>query len=196
VDQHLLNDLLELKQRDIDTRNLLLRKNKLYGDYALEMQQVHIENAQKLDQIVSEHGWPDMTKVGKEGCRAAWLIAQHAICTPALQRKFLDQLIQAAERGTVPRVQVAYLTDRIRFNEGRPQVYGTVLDWDESGELSCEVEDPDTLDIRRQEIGLAPFQQDLEKHRQEVSAEGGKPPKNFNHYKQKVRAWARSVGWQ
>lgn len=194
--QSLLNDLMTLKLLDTDTRSRLQKEGRLYGDYAPEMQQVHRENANRLDKIISEYGWPGILLVGIEGSRAAWLIAQHSICTPELQRKFLTLLTQACESGDAPKIQAALLTDRIHFNTGKPQVYGTVLDWNEKGELSCEVEDPDNLDVRRKEVGLAPFQQDLEKHRHEVESEGGKPPADFSQYKQNGRDWARNVGWQ
>lgn len=112
-----------------------------------------------------------------------------------MQRHFLALLTEAAENGDVPKTQIAFLTDRIRFNEGKSQIYGTVLDWNEKGELFCEVEDPANLDAKREEVGLAPLHEDLEKHREEVESEGGRPPKNFTEYKQKARDWARSVGW-
>lgn len=195
MNQQLLDELLALMQRDADVRSRLLREGRLYGDYVPEMQQVHRENAIALDRLVSRYGWPGIAPVGPEGGRAAWIIAQHSICTPELQRNFLVLLARAAESGDAPLVQVAYLTDRIRFNENRPQVYGTVLDWNEQGELWCEVEDPEHLDARRQAVGLPPFQQDLERHRREVAAEGGKPPADFAEYKRKAREWARSVGW-
>lgn len=196
MNSELLGELLALRQRDIDMRDRLLNEGNLYGDYAPAMQTVHRENAHALDELVSRHGWPGVSLVGPEGCRAAWLIAQHSICTPALQRRFLTLLEQACERGDAPRKQLAYLTDRIRFNEGRPQVYGTVLDWNESGELDCEVEDPVTLDARREGAGLAPFRQELERQRQEVASEGGGPPEDYHHYRQRAREWARKTGWQ
>ena len=195
MNQQLLDDLLTLKQRDTDMRAHLLSEGKLYNDYAPEMQQVHRENATALNKIISKYGWPGISLVGLEGCRAAWLIAQHSICTPELQRKFLTLLTMASESGDAPKLQVAFLTDRIRFNENRPQVYGTVLDWNEKGELSCDVEDPANLDNRRNAVGLAVFREELEKHREEVKSEGGRPPKDFTEYKQKGREWASSVGW-
>lgn len=195
MNQQLLDELLALKQHDIDTRSRLLNDGKLYGDYAPEMQKIHRENATELDKIISKYGWPGISLVGLEGCRAAWLIAQHSICTPALQRKFLTLLVNASERGDAPKVLVAFLTDRIRFNENKPQLYGTVLDWNEEGELSCEVEDSANLDVRRKAVGLAPFREELEKHREEVKSEGGVPPKDLAEYKQKAREWASSVGW-
>jgi hypothetical protein len=191
----LLSKLLELKQRDADTRSRLLEAGELYGVYSNEMQRVHSENAHQLDEIVSIHGWPGVSLVGQEGCRAAWLVAQHSNCTPELQRKFLAALRTASENGDVPAKQLAFLTDRILFNENKPQVFGTVLDWNKIGELSCEVEDPANLDSRRKDVGLPAFSEDLEAHKREVKAEGGTCPESIDVYKQKAHEWARRVGW-
>ena len=184
-------DLLE----DLDTRARLHKAGKLYGGYSDEMQKVHRDNAENLDRIISKHGWPGVAAVGIEGSRAAWLIAQHSICTPALQRRFLAVLSEAVRNGDAPQQQLAFLTDRIRFNEMKPQVYGTVLDWNERGELACDIEDPPGLDARRQAVGLRPFKDDLERHRSEIRAEGGGPPPDFEDYQCRRTAWARSVGW-
>jgi hypothetical protein len=194
--EELLAQLDNLKQRDIDTRNKLLGEGRLYGVYDEEMQKVHIENAGALNEIIELEGWPGISKVGLEGSRAAWLIAQHAICTPQLQRTFLVYMTKAAENGDVPKKQVAMLTDRIRFNEGKPQVYGTVLDWNEHGELTCELENPENVDELRAQVELQPFEQSLQEHRAEVEAEGGRPPENYKAYKQAGSDWAKSVGWR
>jgi len=196
MNKELLEQLEELKQRDIKTRNRLLEEGRLYGIYDDEMQSVHKENAQVLDGLISKHGWPGITQVGLEGSRAAWFIAQHAICTPNLQRKFLQLLSKAAENGDVPNKQVALLTDRIRFNEGKPQVYGTVLDWNETGELNCKLENVEKVNELREEVGLPPFEQSLQEHREEVEAEGGRAPENYIAYKQASSNWAKEVGWQ
>ncbi|EFK95052.1 conserved hypothetical protein, partial [sediment metagenome] len=54
------------------------------GTHDEEMQAVHIANAKALAELVAEDGWPGISTVGLEGSRTAWLIAQHAICTPEL----------------------------------------------------------------------------------------------------------------
>lgn len=195
MNEHLLQNLLAMQRRDFETRSRLRSAGKLYGGYAEEMQRVHRENAAALDAIVSRHGWPGVAAVGIEGCRAAWLIAQHSISTPDLQRKFLALLSEAVQNADAPQQQLAFLTDRVRFNELKPQVYGTILDWNETGELACDVEDPSNLDARRQAVGLRPFKEDLERHRSEIRAEGGGPPGNFLEYRRKRDAWAKRVGW-
>lgn len=196
MNPELATQLRQLIQRDTETRSQLLAKNQLYGIYHQSMQSVHRENAFALDQIVSDHGWPGISLVGKEGCRDAWQLAQHSICTPDLQRKFLQLLTRAAQQGDVPRRQVAMLTDRIRFNEDRPQVYGTVFDWDEKGVFGCRIEDSENVDRRRQQVGLPSYRESLQQNTQAVAAEGGKPPQDYAGYRKSFLAWAESVGWR
>ena len=195
MNQQLLEQLLNLRQRDQDTRQRLLEEGTLFDRYAEEMQTVHRENALALNLLISAHGWPGVTLVGVEGCRAAWLIAQHSIGSPALQRTFLISLQKACSKGDASKKFVALLTDRIRFNEQRPQIYGTVLDWNAAGELSCEVEDPKNLNLRRKSVGLPPFAEALEQHRAEVISEGGKPPDDYLEWKSQQLEWAKQVGW-
>ena len=196
MNKDLAQKLEELKCRDLQKCSQLISENRLYGNYDREMQQVHIDNAIALDKIISEHGWTGISLVGFEGCRTAWLIAQHSICTPDLQRKFLKLIRAAAERGDVPKKQAAMLADRIRFNEGKPQIYGTVLDWDENGVLGCEVEDINKVDILRNEVGLPHLQESITKNQEEVKVEGGKAPEDFIVYRERFLNWAKSVGWQ
>ncbi len=82
---------------------------------------------------------------------------------------------------------MALLIDRIRFNEGKPQIYGTVLDWNEQGEFTCELENPDKVNELRNVVGMPPFEQSLQEHRDEVLAEGWQPPENFEAYKRRCR---------
>jgi hypothetical protein len=54
-------------------------------------------------------------------CELAWLVLQHAIGSPDLQRWALPLLRAAAERRDVPASEVAMLEDQICVFEGRPQ---------------------------------------------------------------------------
>jgi hypothetical protein len=191
----LSSELIDMRDRDVAMRARLLHENRLYDDYAEEMQQIHIANACRLNELVTQYGWPTMSLVGLEGCRAAWLVAQHSICTPDLQREFLCLLTEAAKTGGVPDLQVAFLTDRVRACERKPQIYGTVFDWNENGELSCDVEDLANLDARRRQVGLPAFAVDLASHRKDVAAEGGNPPRDFEQAKRRRLEWSKRVGW-
>ena len=194
INEGLIAELHSLKQRDVETRQRLLNNGRLYGSYDEEMQRVQVENAHALDRIVSVHGWPGISMVGLQGCRAAWFIAQHAVCIPALQRRLLRALEVAVESADAPAKQAAYLTDRVRFNEGKPQIYGTVFQWNERRELSCERDEPEGVDELRASVGLPVFQQSLLEHRKEIAAEGGKAPMDFQAYRKAASQWAKRIG--
>ncbi|MGB5261157.1 MAG: DUF6624 domain-containing protein [Gammaproteobacteria bacterium] len=196
LNRQLAEQLLDLQRRDNETREQLLQEGRLFGVYSDEMQAVHTDNAQALNAIIEQHGWPGLSLVGEEAARAAWLVAQHAICTPGLQRKFRDCLAEAVAHHEAPKWQLASLEDRICFNEGRPQLYGTVFDWNAQGELVCEVEQDEGLDARRTAVGLPPFDAALARERAAARAEGGKPTEDYADYRRRAADWARKVGWR
>lgn len=101
-----------------------------------------------MGQILLEHGWPGISLVGEEGADAAWLVAQHADDDVSFQRQCLALLEQAYRRGDVPGRHLAYLTDRVRVNERRPQVYGT------QGSPSYDDVTRAAVNARRKQLGL------------------------------------------
>jgi GNAT superfamily N-acetyltransferase len=124
----------------------------------MEMTRVDLANTERLEEIVDEHGWPGRSLVGKKGAHNAWLLAQHAHYRLDFQRRVLVLLEQAVAAGEASAADLAYLTDRVRMHEGRPQLYGTQLVGVEGGTpVPWAVEDPDGLDTRRTEAGLEPW---------------------------------------
>lgn len=97
------------------------------------MEAVHKRNAGRLKQVIAEHGWPGRSLVGEDGMIAAWFIVQHAISDPPFQRQVLTLLNDALARGEVSPQSLAFLEDRICIFEGRPQIYGTQFEPDDSG---------------------------------------------------------------
>jgi len=82
---------------------------------------------------------------------------QHADRDPELQRTFLEALRGAVADGEASPGNLAYLEDRVRVADGRPQLYGTQFTVT-NGELRpSPIEDPQRLDERRAEAGLDPF---------------------------------------
>lgn len=161
------------------------------------MREVHDANAARLRAILAQRGWPGEPQVGADGAKAAWLIAQHAIAQPAFQRAALVALREAVERGHAPPLQVALLDDRIRVSEGRPQRYGTQVDWDSDGELSpLPIEDPDGVDGRRRAVGLAPLHQELARLRRAAAEESERPPADWAARQREKETWLRTVGWR
>jgi len=190
-------ELLSMAAEDLRVREKLASDGSLFEGYHPRMREVHERNGERLSAILREHGWPGCSFVGEQGAQAAWLILQHAISNPALQRHGLSLLRTAAAVGEVPLVQVAMLEDRVRSNEGRRQLYGTQFDWDENGQLSpLPIEDEGNVDKRRQEIGLGPLAQDIELKREAALREGEQPPRNWNARQRAKESWLRTVGWR
>ena len=95
---------------------------------------------------------------------AAWLIAQHAIGEPAFMRECRDLLAAAAAAGAAPAWQLAYLDDRIRVFEDKPQRYGTQLREGADGRPEpCPLEDAAHVEAWRADVGLPPLADALAK---------------------------------
>jgi len=118
---------------------------------------IDVANTQRMKEIVEQIGWPTRSKVGKDASERAWLLVRHADHDRAFQKRCLDLMkVQAA--GEVSPGNMAYLEDRVRVGEGRPQYYGTQFYTDEAGNVGSKpIEDPDRVDERRQAVGLQPL---------------------------------------
>lgn len=112
------------------------------------------QNLPWLRQVIADVGWPGKSLVGTDGAHAAWLLAQHVDSDPAFQRRCLDLLTAAAERGEATIVQQAYLTDRVLLHEGKPQEYGTQAIARDGRFEPRKLRDPDHVDQRRASVGL------------------------------------------
>lgn len=196
LDQDVRTLLLGLRERDQEKRQELLGRGELFTGYHPEMEAVHVENARALEAVLDLQGWPTGSQVGDDGVEAAWLVALHSIGAPRFQRRCLGRLGKAVECGEAPRALHATLVDRIRYNERRPQVYGTLLDWDAEGQMSpWEIEELEGLEERRCEVGLPPLERSLHEARERVRQEGGRAPQAHRERQEEILAWARRVGW-
>jgi hypothetical protein len=101
-----------------------------------------------LRQILAEFGWPGIRLVGEDGASGAWIVVQHADDDVAFQRWCLTQLEAAYRQGEARGSHLAYLTDRVLGNEGKPQLYGT-----QGGPVYTPAERA-RVDARRKKLGL------------------------------------------
>ena len=148
-----------MRKEDRRVRQELVEAGELGGSYVPRMEAVHSNNAERLNEIVSEYGWPDEHIVGQDGAEAAWFIVQHAIGFPDFQRKCLSLIKRSADKGSAPRWHAAYLEDRIAMQEDRPQRYGTQwLDDPQDGRIRpWKLADKDRVDEWRAEASLEPL---------------------------------------
>ena len=196
--QPLRRVLLRMARLDRSTRAELAASGALFdAGYEPRMARVHQRNARRLRRIIESVGWPGSDLVGRDGAEAAWLILQHAISEPDLLRRTLPLLTTAAREGKADPAHAAMLEDRIRFFEGRPQRYGTQLDWDADGNLSPgEVEAPQRLAERRRAVGLPSLEEQIDDARARAAAENERPPADYEAYARARDAWAADVGWR
>lgn len=192
----LKQQLLDMAEEDRKTRARLAGEGVLYDGYHPDMEEVHVRNAHTLKNIVELYGWPKKSEVGAEAADAAWKVLVHSISVPGLMRKCAPLFKAAAESGEASPLHFAILEDAICFHEGRPQTYGTIFDWDENGEMNpWKIEEPESVDERRESLGMPRLEEDIEKIRESVRGENGKPPEDFEERQRRMEAWRKKAGW-
>ncbi|MEU0597031.1 DUF6624 domain-containing protein [Streptomyces sp. NPDC006393] len=118
----------------------------------------HRDNAEALATIVRRHGWPAADLVGPAASTAALMILLHA---PDLRLRLRcrDLIAQAAADGRCPAVHLAYIADHCAVELGEPQYYGTRIN--PVTLRPYPVRRPETLDERRQDVGLGPLEEQM-----------------------------------
>jgi hypothetical protein len=193
MNQSLRDELLAMDAEDQRVRQELMDQDALGDGYHPRMEVVHKRNAARLKEIIAEHGWPGRALVGDDGAFAAWRMAQHSIGDPPLQRLCFNVLEDAARRGDVSPQHPAYLLDRIRMYEGKPQIYGTQFMPNREGDtVPWKIEDPEHVDERRATIGLRPLAELAH-----APDPGRRPPReNLAQWFRGYEEWLRKAGWR
>lgn len=129
-----------------------------------QVEAVDRDNTTWLRSVVDRRGWPGRSLVGNDGSEAAWLLVQHADADPSFQEHVLSLLSGLAAEGEVAKPHLAYLTDRVRHQQGEPQLYGTQYSAEQDAAgvtrwLPPRVEAPAELDARRAAMGLGPWKE-------------------------------------
>src|SRR3989344_2460958 len=147
MNKQLQNKLLRMQARD--------QKMRRSGRWETGVDR---KNTILLKKIIEKYGWPDVYLVGERGSNAAWLIAQHADHNPSFQRRCLKLMSNPKISTYVSPIHIAYLTDRVRVNAGRRQVYGTQFYGKKDGRIVPRpIQDKRNLDKRREHMGLELF---------------------------------------
>ncbi|MBI3420459.1 MAG: hypothetical protein HY006_00155 [Candidatus Sungbacteria bacterium] len=143
-----------------------MRKRALKNEGVIETEEdekLDQENTIRMKEIINQIGWPTIPKVGKEIAEGAWFLVQHADHDVEFQKRCL-QLMRKAPEGEVSKIEIAYLEDRVRVNEGRPQLYGTQFCGEGENYAPRPIENPKKVDERRQELGL----ESMEKYKESL----------------------------
>lgn len=179
-----------LVQQDHQMREVLLSKGILSDSYHPEMEKVHLANARKLNAMIEKKGFPVLSNAGETGVRLSWLIIQHSISWPDFMKECLLQMRLAAAQNDYLLELLAYTDDRIAYFEGRPQLYGTNMEWIDGELCRTPIEDIDRLDMRRKSLGLPPIA------RVPITASMERPPKDPLKKEKEFKLWLVKVGWR
>jgi hypothetical protein len=115
----------------------------------------------------------------------------HSIGEPSFQRRCLELLQVAAD--DVPAWHAAFLEDRIRVFEGKPQRYATQFEFGDDGRpIPYEIDEPEKVDERRRAVGLESLAE------RPSRAEWSEPPdlETRARREREYRQWLRKVGWR
>jgi hypothetical protein len=159
MNNQLRRELLSMQEEDQQTLRELIDAGELQEqEYHPRMRAVHERNNVRIKEIVGQYGWPGISLVGKEGAKAAWLIAQHAVLDTEFMERALPLLKEAVKHNEAEGWCLAYLQDRVLTMADKPQIYGTQHDFDENGTaFPLPIAEPHKVDVLRQEMGLEPL---------------------------------------
>ena len=141
----ILSEVLESDQR--------IRKSNEYIKYAKEDHR----NQELVISIIEKCGMPTLKEVGQKQMDAIWLGLQHT--ENKYRVKYFPLIEKAVKNGDLSKKQYALMKDRILMDEGKPQIFGSQI---KNGKL-YDLEDPKTVNKRRQEMGLEPIEDYLKR---------------------------------
>ena len=125
------------------------------------------ENVEELDRIIGLYGFPTISKFGLEFSEIAFLIIQHQEDLKR-QQKYLEILENFLKINDVKKLNYAYLKDRVLTSEGKKQIFGSQLSFDEVKKAIyfnvSNLIDPQNVDQRRKEFDLEPIAEYLKRH--------------------------------
>jgi hypothetical protein len=106
----------------------------------------------RLRNIIRDYGYPKRKMLGIDGLHRFWLLIQHQDFDVELQKNCLKEC-----DFSLP--DQAHLTDRICFNSGKKQVYGSLLltSSRKEAQKNWPIENLAFLNKRRKKMGLGPL---------------------------------------
>lgn len=139
--------------------------NQLPDSTGRDLTKVELDNFARhqplLEKIVRQYGFPGFRQVGEKSANNFWLLVQHADAFPAFQRQVLQLMLPEVKRKNANPSNYAYLVDRIAVNTGKPEEYGTQVEYTGPGlgqAVPRSLRDPAHVNQRRAAVGLEPLE--------------------------------------
>lgn len=113
------------------------------------------ENEKELLELLDRYGWPTASEVTEFAAAGAALIINHT--TYELRSKYFPLLERAFKNGEAQPLRYAKMRDRLLVEEGKEQLYGTQIRFENLIKEPYPIKNPEKVDERRAEIGLGPL---------------------------------------
>ena len=128
----------------------------------LEMEELDKKNLERVEIILNDYGWLSEDIIGVKENATLFLVLQHADLETQL--KYYPIMEEAVDLGCARASDLAMLQDRILVKQGKKQMYGTQLIYDETeGKYILEpLVYPERVEERRKVVGLQPMNEYLE----------------------------------
>ena len=160
--ENMKSELKEMYINDQKAQKYDLTKvqRKEYSDsMELEFNKLCQKNVQIIKKYFNENGYPGIRENGKETALYFWLIVQHADNDVVFQKKVLNAMKKELKLNNVNKQNYAYLYDRVKKNESKPQLYGTQMIWDSLGIHSpYKLKYPQKINQLRSEMEMEPIE--------------------------------------
>ena len=160
-DKPLQAKLLEIYEDDQSIRQQYISAQKKFGHQSRQLDSLgriilykDSINLIKITEILNKYGWVGSDKVGEQANQTLFAVIQHSDLKT--QQKYLPMMREAVKIGNANGSALALLEDRVALREGKRQIYGSQIDYDNETNKSyiLPLEDPDNVDKRRAEVGL------------------------------------------
>jgi hypothetical protein len=105
-----------------------------------------------IERILQQYGYPSKQLVGEASDIPFYILGYAPL---SIKEKYLNELILAADRGTISWASLAHFIDKIKVAKGERQVYGTQGEYNKNFEfIMYPVIEPEDLNARRVKVGL------------------------------------------
>ena len=168
-DNPITKALLEMRQKEQAIQAKIDEASDQFGDeqalFELDEQQqkINVEHMTKLEGFMNDEGWISSKKYGNTASRQALAILKNT--GGERLEPHLDMVLKAAENGEANPTDVAYIHDKVLMHQGKKQLYGTQIAFNEKKGINdvYPIQDEANVDTRRAKVGLEPLAEALKK---------------------------------
>ncbi len=122
---------------------------------------VGLVNQGRIKALYQQYGYLGEKKIGEEGASDFWISIQHADNDVEFQQEMLEAMQKEIENGSQDKYHYAMLEDRVNVNLGKPQRFGSQLEYNELGQAIPKngLVDSANVEVLRAEYDMPTFKE-------------------------------------